>query len=80
MQYAVPRAKVFLIFPSSQQQRGNYAALMPRYLPEERRRELVMVLQLPPFLDSFRYYFSTRIVLQFECGERLLLNEYHEAF
>lgn len=54
--------------------------LMPRCLPEERRRELVMVLQLPPFLDSFQYYFLARIVVQFERSKRLLLNECHEAF
>lgn len=39
-----------------------------------------MVLHLPPFLDSFQHNFSARIVVHFECGKRLLLNEHHEAF
>lgn len=54
--------------------------LMPGCLPEERRRELVMVLQLPPFFNSFQHQFSARIVVQFECGKRLPLNEHYEAF
>lgn len=54
--------------------------LMPGHLPKERRRELVMLLQLPPFLDSFQHQFSARVVVQFEFGKRLPLNKHYEAF
>lgn len=54
--------------------------LMSGYLSEERRREVVMISQLPPFLDSFRHHFSAWIVVQFECGKGLPLNEHREAF
>lgn len=80
MQYAVPRAKVYLLFLPHSSKETFMLPLVPGYLLEKRRKELVMVLQLPPFLDSFHHQFSARIVVQFERGKRLPLNEHYVAF